>query len=60
MVTFYLRLSKAVDNLTDAVNVESDHDAAEYVQKVLGPEFEVPAKAAAAATVQSKREHSFG
>ena len=27
MVTFYKRLSKAVDNLTNAVNVESDHDA---------------------------------
>ncbi len=60
MVTFYLRLSTAVDNLTDAVNVESDHDAAEYVQKVLGTEFTVPVKAAAAAAVQSKREHSFG
>ncbi len=31
MVTFYKRLSKAVDNLTNAVNVESDHDAAENV-----------------------------
>lgn len=60
MLMFYLRLSKAVDNLTDAVNVESDHDAAEYVQKVLGTEFTVPAKASAAAAVQSKREHSFG
>ena len=60
MVTFYTRLSIAVDNLTNAVNVESDHDAAEYVQRVLGTEFAVPAKAAAAAAVQSKREHSFG
>jgi hypothetical protein len=60
MVTFYRRLSKAVDNLTNAVNVESDHDAAEYVQKVLGTEFTIPAKAAAAVAVQSKREHSFG
>lgn len=60
MVTFYKRLSKAVDNLTNAVNVESDHDAAEYVQKVLGTDFTVPAKAAVVATAQSRREHSFG
>lgn len=60
IVTFYKRLSRAVDNLTNAVNVESDHDAAEYVQKVLGTEFTVPEKAAATAAVQSKREHSFG
>lgn len=60
MVTFYKRLSKAVDNLTNAVNVESDHDAAEYVQKVVGTEFAVPAKAAVALAAQSRREHSFG
>ena len=59
MVTFYKRMSKAVDNLTNAVNVESDHDAAEYVQKVLGTDFTVPAKAAVASTAQNIREHSF-
>ena len=60
MITFYKRLSIAVDNLTNAVNVESTHDAAEYVQKVLGPEFTVPAKEAVAVATQSKKEHSFG
>ena len=60
MLTFYNRLSKAVDNLTNAVNVESPHDAAEYVQKVLGTEFTVPEKEAVTATTQSKKEHSFG
>lgn len=60
MLTFYNRLSKAVDNLTNAVNVKSSHDAAEYVQKVLGTEFTVPAKEAVAAATQSKKEHSFG
>ena len=60
MVTFYKRLSKAVDDLTDAVNVESAHDAAVCVQKVLGTEFTVPPKEAAAAAVMSRREHSFG
>lgn len=60
MITFYNRLSKAVDNLTNAVNVESAHDAGKYVQKVLGDSFTVPAKEAVAASAQSKREHSFG
>ena len=60
MLTFYKRLSKAVDNLTNAVNVESEHDAAEYVQRVLGSAFVVPPKATTTATVQSVREHSFG
>ena len=60
MVTFYKRLSRAVDDLTDAVNVESAHDAAVCVQKVLGNEFIVPPKEAAAAAVLSRREHSFG
>ena len=57
---FYNRLSKAVDNLTNAVNVESAHDAGEYVQKVLGDSFTVPAKEAVVASAQNKREHSFG
>ena len=60
LTTFYNRLSKAVDNLTNAVNVESAHDAGEYVQKVLGDDFTVPAKEAVAAAAQNKREHSFG
>ncbi len=60
MFTFYKRLSTAVDNLTNAVNVESAHDAGEYVQKVLGSEFTVPAKEAVAATAFNRREHSFG
>lgn len=60
MTTFYNRLSKAVNNLTNAVNVESAHDAGEYVQRVLGDSFTVPAKEAVAASAQNKREHSFG
>lgn len=60
MTTFYNRLSKAVENLTNAVNVESAHDAGEYVQKVLGDSFTVPAKEAVAAAAQNRREHSFG
>ena len=60
MITFYKRISAAVSNLTNAVNVESAHDAGEYVQKVLGTEFVVPAKEAVAAAAQNRREHSFG
>ena len=60
MTKFHNRLSTAVDNLTNAVNVESAHDAGEYVQKVLGDNFIVPAKEAVAAAAQNRREHSFG
>ena len=60
MITFYKRLCAAKDNLTNAVNVESDHDAAEYIVKVLGNEFDIPPKAAADKMTQSNREHSFG
>ena len=58
--TFYNRISTAVENLTNAVNVESEHDAAEYVQKVLGDDFTVPPKEAVAAAAYNRREHSFG
>ena len=60
ITTFHDRLSTAVDNLTNAVNVESEHDAGEYVRKVLGDDFTVPAKEAVAAAAQNRREHSFG
>ena len=60
MLTFYNRLCAAVENLTNAVNVESDHEAGIYVQRVLGLDFVVPPKQAASATTQNKREHSFG
>jgi len=60
MITFYNRLCTARDQLTNAVNVEADHDAAEYVVKVVGDEFEVPPKSAANRTTKSNREHSFG
>lgn len=59
-VLFYNRIKKASDNLRDACNVESDHDAAKYVQKVLGDEFEVPEKVAVAAATTNRKEHSFG
>ena len=60
MITFYNRLCTARDQLTNAVNVETDHDAAEYIVKVVGNEFGVPPKSAANKTTISSREHSFG
>jgi hypothetical protein len=60
MLTFYKRLSTAVDNLTNAINVESEHNAAIYVQKVLGDSFTIPEKNANTASTQTKREHNFG
>ena len=59
-VTFYNRLSIAVQNLTNAVNVESEHDAGNYVQKVFGSEFKVPPKQTSSSSATSKKEHSFG
>lgn len=59
-ITFYNRLSVAVQNLTNAVNVESEHDAGNYVKKVLGEEFRVPAKETTSAASKNKKEHSFG
>lgn len=59
-VTFYKRLSTAVQNLTNAVNVESEHDAGNYVKKVLGDEFKVPPKKTSSTSANSKKEHNFG
>ena len=59
-ITFYNRLSRAVQNLTDAVNVESEHDAGVYVQKVFGSEFTVPPKQTSSSSASNKKEHSFG
>ena len=59
-VTFYKRLSTALQNLTNAVNVESEHDAGNYVKKVLGEEFKVPPKQTSSTSTNSKKEHNFG
>lgn len=63
LLTFYKRLSTAVDKLINALNCSDEHDAALYVQDVLGEDFEVPDKvnkASAAVGLFSKKEHSFG
>lgn len=60
MVTFYKRVCSAVDNLQEAINLNEEHEAAKYVQKVLGTEFEVPKKETTKASTYSKKEYGFG
>lgn len=63
LLIFYKRLSTAVDKLINALNCDNEHDAALYVQAVLGEDFEVPDrvnKVSAAVGLFSKKEHGFG
>lgn len=53
-------MSVSIERCGNALNVESEHDAAEYVQKVLGNDFTVPPKEAVATAAYNRREHSFG
>lgn len=59
-VKFYNRLNAALQNLTDACNVESEHDAGESVRKVFGDKFQVPPKQVSTSSASSKKEHNFG
>lgn len=58
--TFYNRLSTALQNLIDACNESSEHDAGVSVQKVFGDEFQAPPKETSSSSASSKKEHSFG
>ncbi|WP_337465978.1 cyclic GMP-AMP synthase DncV-like nucleotidyltransferase [Megasphaera sp.] len=63
LLTFYKRLSTAVDKLINALNCDNEHDAALYVQDILGEDFEVPDrenKVSATVGLISKKEHGFG
>lgn len=60
MIAFYKRWKEAVDNLANAINCSSEHDAAVYVQKVLGDDFQIPLKEVVVTSVSQKKEHSFG
>lgn len=60
MKDFYLKLKSAVDHLKVALELESDHDAALEVQKVLGDSFPVPEKKARVLNILARREHNFG
>lgn len=59
MITFYKRLSKAVDNLREAMNIDDEHEAAKYVVKVLGDEFNIPEKQADSVVTSNKGEYCF-
>lgn len=58
--TFYNRLTTALQNLIDACNESSEHDAGVSVQKVFGDEFVAPPKETGSSLTSSKKEHSFG
>ena len=60
MITFYKRLGSAVFNLQEAVNLAEAHEAAKYVQKVLGSDFDIPEKQTSTANTINKKEYSFG
>lgn len=60
MITFYKRLNKAVDNLREAMNIDDEYEAAKYVVKVLGDEFNIPEKQATSTAISNKKEYSFG
>ena len=60
MLTFYNRLNTAVKNLCEAVNLSEAHEAAKYVQKVLGEDFSIPPKETEATETHNKGEYSFG
>ena len=57
---FYNRLNKALQNLIDACNESSEHDAGLSVQKVFGDEFKAPPKETSFSATSNKKEHSFG
>lgn len=60
LVTLYNRLSTAVSNLKEAVELSSEHEAGVCVQKVLGEDFTVPEKEAKASAYVGPKEHNFG
>ncbi len=60
MITFYNRLSRAVADLREAMNLSDEYEAAKCVRKVLGDEFTLPEKKAAAAVTSNKKEYNFG
>ncbi len=60
MITFYKRLSQAVTDLRDAMNLSDEYEAAKCVRKVLGDEFTLPEKKASAAVTSNKKEYNFG
>lgn len=59
-VTFYNKICSAISNLDKALNCDNEHDAAKYVVKVLGEEFEIPEKEVKYNEGMPKGEKRFG
>lgn len=59
-VTFYNKICSAVSNLDKALECDNEHDAAKYVAKVLGEDFEIPEKEVKYNEGMPKGEKRFG
>ncbi len=59
-IVFYNKLNNALTNLQNACDCDNEHDAAYYVSKVLGNDFEIPEKDVEKYETKVQREHSFG
>lgn len=59
-VTFYTKLSKAVNNLNSAISCDNEHDAATYVAKLFGSTFTIPEKDVKKYDDEVRGEHNFG
>lgn len=59
-ITFYNRFKRAVENLGNAVKCDNEYDAAKYIVRVLGDEFEIPEKEVESYATKFHQEHSFG
>lgn len=60
LISFYNKMCTAVSNMETAINLEDDHEAGQYMQKVLGSDFEIPEKVSKSSYTQYHRESSFG
>lgn len=60
LISFYNKMCTAVSNIETAINLEDDHKAGQYMQKVLGSDFEIPEKVSKSSYTQYHRESSFG
>lgn len=59
-ITFYNKISLAVSNLDNALTCDNEHDAATYVAKLLGENFEIPEKEVKYKEGMPKGEKRFG
>lgn len=60
LISFYNKMCTAISNLETAINLEDDHEAGQYIQNVLGSDFEIPEKVSKSSYTQYHRESSFG